>query len=276
MTIQHQHPGKESWRLPGTINEKNVVALMIVIVMGLPFGTPATLVQEYLNEMMVHHFICPSDSPPIVNSWLEGFHTARYAVLVFASAKLATRALDFNGIPFLMEILDIHRRHEYEGPHPHHSPSKFSQLLPDKYLPEGKERERWKDKVDDLFNRYVWVEPAELGFESEEEYNRKLSCPSSTKYCGTEVGREKTAQKAGKLSVVEEHCELQRKQHHTRQPNEQPSPNRKEGVKLVAGKENKQDDNQEYISDEDEILEEFAAIRGLSRVYPTRSAFESW
>ena len=79
-----------------------------VVVMGLPFGTPATLVQEYLNKMMVHHFICPSDSPPIVNSWLEGFHTARYAVLVFASSKLATRALDFNGIPFLMEILDIH------------------------------------------------------------------------------------------------------------------------------------------------------------------------
>jgi len=47
----------------------------------------------------------------------------------------------------------------------------------------------------------VWVEPTELGFESEEEYNHKLSCPSSTKYCGTEVGREKTAQKAGKQFV---------------------------------------------------------------------------
>ena len=83
-----------------------------VVVMGLPFGTPATLVQDYLNEMMVHYFICPSDSPPIVNCWLEGFHTARYAVLVFASSNLATRVLDFNGIPFLMEKLDIHRGHE--------------------------------------------------------------------------------------------------------------------------------------------------------------------
>ena len=55
--------------------------------MGLPFGTLATLVQEYLNEMMVHYFICPYDAPPIVNCWLEGFHTALYAVLVFASAN---------------------------------------------------------------------------------------------------------------------------------------------------------------------------------------------
>ena len=120
-----------------------------VVVMGLPSGTPATLVREYINEMMVHYFICPSDSPPIINCWLEGFHNARYAVLVFASAKLATRALDFNGIPFLMEKLDIHRRHEYEGPHPHQSECTSSQLLPDKYLPEGEERERWKDKLDD-------------------------------------------------------------------------------------------------------------------------------
>ena len=230
-----------------------------VVVMGLPFGTPATLVQEYLNEMMVHHFICPSDSPPIVNCWLEGFHTARYAVLVFASAKLATRALDFNGIPFLMEILDIHRRHEYEGPHPHHSSSKFSQLLPDKYLPEGKERERWMKKLDDLFNRYVWVEPAEVGLESEEEYNRKLLCPSSTKYYGTEVGREKTTQKAEKVVVVDGKHELRRTQHHTKQPNEQPSPERKEGVRsvqLLDGEESKHDDrNQEYILAEEEMLD---------------------
>ena len=69
------------------------------VVMGLPSGTPATLVQEYINELMEHYFICPSDSPPIVNCWLEGFHTARYAVLVFASAKLATRALDSTESP---------------------------------------------------------------------------------------------------------------------------------------------------------------------------------
>ena len=137
-----------------------------VVVMGLPSGTPATLVREYINEMMVHYFICPSDSPPIINCWLEGFHNARYAVLVFASAKLATRALDFNGIPFLMEKLDIHRRHEYEGPHPHQSECTASQLLPDKYLPEGKERERWMHKLDDLFNCYVWVEPTDVGLES--------------------------------------------------------------------------------------------------------------
>ena len=216
-----------------------------VVVMGLPSGTPATLVREYINEMMVHYFICPSDSPPIINCWLEGFHNARYAVLVFASAKLATRALDFNGIPFLMEKLDIHRRHEYEGPHPHRSECTASQLLPDKYLPEGEERERWMCKLDDLFNRYVWVEPTEFRLQSKEEDNRKLSaCPSPTKYNGTEVGRENTAQKAEKV-VVDDKRELLQTQHHIKQPTEQPSPERKEGhrsVQLLDGEEIRQDD----------------------------------
>ena len=58
-----------------------------VVVMGLPSGTPATLVREYINEMMVHYFICPSDAPPIVNCWLEGF-LKRMIILALKSNKL--------------------------------------------------------------------------------------------------------------------------------------------------------------------------------------------
>ena len=213
-----------------------------VVVMGIPLGIPATLVGEYFIKMMVLYFICPSDYTPIVDCWLEGPNTAHYAVLVFASSKLATRALDFNELPFMMEKLEIHRRHDYEGPLPLRSEC----TAPDKYLPEGKES--------------VWAQPIDFMLESK-GYNRTKQ-PSPTKYHGTEVGREKTAQIAAKLPVVDEHCELQRKQHHAKHPNEQPSPNRKEGsvpsvsvqqYQLLGGEKIRHENIQELTFTEDEF-----------------------
>ena len=221
--------GQMGGRQRNNANESN----REVVVMNIPFGTPATLLRDFFVEWMVQYFICPPNSTPIVTCWID--RPARYAVLVFASAKYATRALDFNGIYFLQEELQIQRRCTYDGPHPHRSTMTFSQLLPDKYLPEGIERERWMNRYDDLNERYASAEPSDYGLELEEDYIRRIIEGPSKLWMNDKSLHhpsidEETPKERGKRLAAEYRASKQSKGRRDNQRKQQPSPSSCESV----------------------------------------------
>ena len=227
-----------------------------VVVMNIPFGTPATLIRDFFVEWMVHYFLCPPNSTPIVTCWID--RRARYAVLVFASAKYATRALDFNGIYFLQEELQIQRRCTYDGPHPHRSTMTFSQLLPDKYLPEGIERERWMNRYDNLHERYASAEPSDYGLELEEDYIRKIIEGPSKLWMNDKSQHhpsidEETPKERGKRLAAEYRASKQRKGRRENQRKQQPAPS---SCETVVEKRNEQEIKRGESSSREDMINE--------------------
>ena len=82
-----------------------------VYVTNFPQGTPEFLLEHFFIHWMVHYFIC--DVPPVVKCRIN--NSGDSAVLFFDCAYYATRALDFNGIKFLKQQLQIQRPHDYTG-----------------------------------------------------------------------------------------------------------------------------------------------------------------